>query len=35
VGEATINAARIDGDNTLDVIVHVVMPASRPILVRD
>ena len=28
-----INAARIDGANTLDVIVHVVMPASRPILV--
>jgi len=28
-----INAARVDGANTLDVIVHVVMPASRPILV--
>lgn len=28
-----INAARIDGANTLDVIVHVVLPASRPILV--
>ena len=28
-----INAARIDGANTLDVIVHVVVPASRPILV--
>ena len=28
-----INAARIDGANTLDVIAHVVMPASRPILV--
>ncbi|BBY41988.1 carbohydrate ABC transporter permease [Mycolicibacterium celeriflavum] len=27
-----INAARIDGANTLDVIVHVVLPASRPIL---
>src|SRR6201995_1069893 len=27
-----INAARIDGANTLDVIVHVVVPASRPIL---
>jgi multiple sugar transport system permease protein len=28
-----INAARLDGANTLDVIVHVVLPASRPILV--
>jgi multiple sugar transport system permease protein len=28
-----INAARIDGASTLDVIVHVVIPASRPILV--
>jgi multiple sugar transport system permease protein len=28
-----INAARIDGANTLDVIVHVVVPTSRPILV--
>jgi multiple sugar transport system permease protein len=28
-----INAARTDGANTLDVIVHVVLPASRPILV--
>ncbi len=28
-----INAARIDGASTLDVIVHVVLPASRPILV--
>jgi multiple sugar transport system permease protein len=28
-----INAARIDGANTLDIIVHVVLPASRPILV--
>lgn len=28
-----INAARIDGANTVDVIVHVVLPASRPILV--
>lgn len=27
-----IKAARIDGANTLDVIVHVVVPASRPIL---
>ncbi|KUH80511.1 MULTISPECIES: carbohydrate ABC transporter permease [unclassified Mycobacterium] len=27
-----INAARIDGANTLDVIVHVVLPASRPVL---
>jgi multiple sugar transport system permease protein len=28
-----INAARLDGANTLDVITHVVVPASRPILV--
>jgi multiple sugar transport system permease protein len=28
-----INAARIDGANTLDVIMHVALPASRPILV--
>lgn len=28
-----ISAARVDGANTLDVIVHVVVPASRPILV--
>ncbi|MDT5013732.1 MAG: multiple sugar transport system permease protein [Mycobacterium sp.] len=28
-----INAARIDGANTLDVLVHVVVPTSRPILV--
>jgi multiple sugar transport system permease protein len=28
-----INAARLDGGNTLDVLVHVVVPASRPILV--
>jgi multiple sugar transport system permease protein len=28
-----INAARIDGANTLDIIVHVAVPASRPILV--
>ena len=28
-----INAARIDGANTLDILVHVVLPASRPILV--
>jgi multiple sugar transport system permease protein len=27
-----LNAARIDGANTLDVIVHVVIPASKPIL---
>jgi multiple sugar transport system permease protein len=27
-----INAARIDGANTLDVITHVVVPGSRPIL---
>jgi multiple sugar transport system permease protein len=28
-----IPAARVDGANTLDVIAHVVVPASRPILV--
>lgn len=28
-----IDAARLDGANTLDVITHVVVPASRPILV--
>ncbi|AKS33499.1 carbohydrate ABC transporter permease [Mycolicibacterium goodii] len=28
-----INAARLDGANTLDIITHVVVPASRPILV--
>lgn len=28
-----VNAARLDGANTLDVIVHVVLPASKPILV--
>jgi multiple sugar transport system permease protein len=28
-----IKAARIDGANTMDVLVHVVIPASRPILV--
>jgi multiple sugar transport system permease protein len=28
-----IRAARIDGASTLDVIAHVVLPASRPILV--
>lgn len=28
-----IKAARLDGANTLDVIVHVVLPASKPILV--
>jgi multiple sugar transport system permease protein len=27
-----IKAARIDGANTLDVLVHVVIPASKPIL---
>ncbi|MDX1873661.1 carbohydrate ABC transporter permease [Mycolicibacterium sp. 120266] len=27
-----INAARLDGATTLDVLVHVVIPASRPIL---
>lgn len=28
-----INAARLDGANTLDIIMHVVVPSSRPILV--
>ena len=28
-----INAARLDGANTLDILVHVVLPSSRPILV--
>ncbi len=28
-----INAARLDGANTADVLVHVVVPASKPILV--
>src|SRR6185312_4969976 len=28
-----INAARLDGANTLDVLVHVVVPFSKPILV--
>jgi multiple sugar transport system permease protein len=28
-----IKAARIDGANTLDVLVHIVIPASKPILV--
>ncbi|MBU9765694.1 carbohydrate ABC transporter permease [Mycobacterium sp. TNTM28] len=28
-----INAARLDGAHTLDVLTHVVVPASRPILV--
>src|SRR5246500_5516057 len=28
-----IKAARIDGANTLDVLVHVVIPASKPIIV--
>jgi multiple sugar transport system permease protein len=27
-----INAAQLDGANTLDVIVHVVIPSSRPVL---
>lgn len=33
IPDALVNAARLDGANTLDVIVHVVVPASRPILV--
>jgi multiple sugar transport system permease protein len=28
-----INAARLDGANTLDVLIHVVIPSSRPIIV--
>jgi multiple sugar transport system permease protein len=28
-----VNAAHLDGANTLDVIVHVVVPSSRPVLV--
>src|SRR5262249_27246611 len=28
-----LNAARVDGAHTLDVLLHVVVPASRPILV--
>jgi multiple sugar transport system permease protein len=27
-----VNAARLDGANTFDVIVHVILPASKPIL---
>ena len=27
-----INAAHLDGANTLDVIMHVVIPSSRPVL---
>ena len=27
-----VNAARLDGANTLDVIFHVVIPSSRPVL---
>ncbi len=27
-----VNAARLDGANTLDLIVHVVIPSSRPVL---
>ncbi|AQT79560.1 sugar ABC transporter permease [Mycolicibacterium litorale] len=33
VPDDLINAARLDGANTLDVIVHVIVPASKPILV--
>jgi multiple sugar transport system permease protein len=28
-----LNAAHLDGANTLDTIVHVVVPSSRPVLV--
>jgi multiple sugar transport system permease protein len=33
VPDDLVNAARLDGANTLDVIVHVMVPSSRPILV--
>lgn len=33
IPEDLINAAYLDGARTLDVIVHVVLPSSRPILV--
>jgi multiple sugar transport system permease protein len=33
VPDDLVNAARLDGANTLDVIVHVVVPSSRPVLV--
>lgn len=32
IPEALISAARLDGANTLDVLTHVVVPVSRPIL---
>src|ERR1700758_4424782 len=32
IPEDLINAAHLDGANTLDVIVHVVLPSSRPVL---
>jgi multiple sugar transport system permease protein len=32
IPDELINAARLDGANTLDVIVHVVLPSSRPVL---
>ena len=33
VPDELVNAARLDGANTLDVIVHVILPVSRGILV--
>ncbi|HLR99590.1 carbohydrate ABC transporter permease [Mycolicibacillus parakoreensis] len=33
IPDALINAARLDGANTVDVLIHVVVPASRGILV--
>lgn len=33
IPDALLNAARLDGANTLDILVHVVVPASRPVLV--
>lgn len=32
IPEELINAARLDGANTLDVLVHVIIPSSRPVL---
>lgn len=32
IPEELISAARVDGANTLDILVHVVVPMSRPIL---
>ncbi|QLL05741.1 carbohydrate ABC transporter permease [Mycobacterium vicinigordonae] len=32
VPDDLINAARLDGANTLDVLVHVILPSSKPVL---